>query len=223
MTRAPLRAVEPDDVEQQALVIIEEARALAIKTDQDYEYGGAFLTRIKGVRSQIKDVFEPIIKAAHAAHKEAVAQRKGVEAPMIEAEGIVKSSMATFYRAKEAERLAQEEEQRRQAREQAEKEALARAVELEDQGKAEEAEALIERPVAPVVVPAPAIQKPQAAGVSVRKVWKFRMVNPAAVNARFLVPDEKAIGKVVRAMGADAGEMVGGIEVYAEEIVSARA
>ena len=37
-----------------------------------------------------------------------------------------------------------------------------------------------------------------------------------------MIPDEKKIGQVVRAMEGRAADMVGGIEVYSEESVSVR-
>ena len=224
-----LRVIEPDIVdtekmEQETRLVVQDAQAITITNDKEYEGAGTFLReQIKATLKGIDAIFGPLAKRWHDGHKATLAEANRQKAPLIEAEGIVKTSMATYHRQQEEEQRRLEAEQRRLATEQAEKEALERAAELENQGKTEEAEALIERPIAPVVVPAPAVQKPQAAGVSVRKVWKFRVVDPAKVNAQFMIPDEKQIGKVVRAMGADAGAMVGGIEVYAEEIVSARA
>ncbi|KKL00860.1 hypothetical protein LCGC14_2628320, partial [marine sediment metagenome] len=39
----------------------------------------------------------------------------------------------------------------------------------------------------------------------------------------FMMPDEKKIGQIVRSMGADAARLVGGIEVYEEPVIAAKA
>ena len=49
-----------------------------------------------------------------------------------------------------------------------------------------------------------------------RDNWKFRIVDASKVDRRFLIPDEKAIGQIVRSMKGVAATIVGGIEVYNE-------
>lgn len=57
----------------------------------------------------------------------------------------------------------------------------------------------------------------------VRKNWKFRITDAAAVSQSFLVPDEVAIGKTVRALGLGAEKVVGGIEVWSDDKVASGA
>ncbi len=55
-----------------------------------------------------------------------------------------------------------------------------------------------------------------------RKVWQFRIVDPAAIKREYMQPDEKKIRGLVKALGLQAAAAVGGIEVYEDQIVSAR-
>lgn len=215
-------AEQQQAVEQQALTVIERARALAVTTGPQYEEAGSFLTQIvKPMMREIDATFDPIVKSAHEAHKVAVAAKKKIADPVIAAEATVKKAMSAYSFQQEQERRRQEEELRRQAREQAELEAAARAEELAAQGRTAEGLALLEQPVyvAPVVLP-PAT--PKAQGISTRDNWKFRVVDAKAIRPEYLIPNETLIGQVVRSMKGAAAQVVGGIEVYNEPTVSAR-
>lgn len=139
---------------------------------------------------------------------------------------------------KERERMQAEAAKAEQAaREKREKEE-AKARELEAKGRAAEAEAKRQAaaeaeaqrlreaeatraaaesiPAAPVVH----IEQPKLAGVSSRQVWKFEIADADQIPRQYLVPDEKAIGAVVRALGERAN--IPGVRVYAETIISSR-
>ncbi|KKK56153.1 hypothetical protein LCGC14_3067370 [marine sediment metagenome] len=210
-------------IEESTALVVTEAQGITI-TDQDsYGYAGAFLTDVlKPARAEIDATFGKIIKKAHAAHKEAVGQRKRHEAPLIEAENIVKSIMGVYVI--EQRRIAAEAdaERLRVAREEAETAALAEAARLEDAGHTEAAEEMITAPVVPVVS-APPPEEPKADGVSSRFVTKFKIIDARKITAAFMMPNEKKIGQIVRSMGADAAQLVGGIEVYEEPVIAAKA
>lgn len=53
--------------------------------------------------------------------------------------------------------------------------------------------------------------------IRIRKVWKFKVVDKSKIKPDFLIPDEKAIGELVRKLHEKAIDLVGGIEVYFEE------
>lgn len=204
-------------VKVQVPAVVEVAQSIVVQTQAHYEIAARFLQdNVKAVRQEIDNTFDPIIKAAHTAHKEAIAQKKRFTDPLDQAERHVKGLMGDYYRREEEERRRKERELQRQAQEREENERLERAALLEREGRQEEANALIEAPVeAPrVVLAEPA---PKAEGVSMRETWKFRVVDKAKINPEFMVPDEVAIGKTVRAMKETAARIVGGIEVYCEK------
>ncbi len=221
----PIHIVEADEeqVIQQALEVIEQARAITIANDEDYEAAGVFLLEsVKAVRREINETFDPVVKAAHHAHKEAVAAKRKLTDPLDIAERVVKAAMGTYYQAQQAQIRKAEQQRLNAAREEAEARQLEEAVALEDGGHTEAAAAVLEQPVAPVVT-APVPKAPKAAGTSVQMVTKFRIIDAAQIDRKFLMPDEKKIRQIVSSFGADAAEMVGGIEVYEQPSVSARA
>lgn len=179
---------------------------------------------MKAVLKEANEAFDPIIKKAHAAHKEAVAQKKKACAPLLEAENVVKRLMGDYAAEQERARREAEALARRKALAEAERERLEQAAALEEAGRQEEAEALIEEPVqAPAAVED--MPKPKAEGISVSKRWEFRILDPAKVKPAYLIVDEKKVRKVVRALGSEAVAAVGegAIEVYEVQDVRARA
>jgi len=68
---------------------------------------------------------------------------------------------------------------------------------------------------------APVVPAPVATGLSLRKVWKFRIKDAALLPREYLIPDEVKIGRVVRALKGDA--KIPGVSVYSEDDVSSRA
>lgn len=214
---------ELEEVEQQTEAVVARAHELTIESDADYELAGAFLVdEVKAIRKAIAEAFDPIIKAANVAHKEALAQKRAQEAPLIEAERVVKGAMGTYHAQQVAARRRAEEERIEKARQEAEERQLEEAARLEREGRKEAAESRFVEPVMPVVeTPAPE-PKPQAEGVSVRMIRKWRIVAEGEIGRKFLKTDDKKIGQLVRSMGKDAEELVGGIEVYEEPSVASR-
>jgi hypothetical protein len=71
--------------------------------------------------------------------------------------------------------------------------------------------------VEPVILPE---TTPKVEGISGRQVWKFRIINPALIPREYLIPDERKIGQIVRAMKGET--RIPGVEAYAEESVAVR-
>ena len=69
---------------------------------------GKMLTEvIKPLRREAGEVFDPIIASAHKAHRDALAGKARVEKPLIEAEGILKTSVGTYLEQQERIRRAE--------------------------------------------------------------------------------------------------------------------
>jgi hypothetical protein len=86
--------------------------------------------------------------------------------------------------------------------------------------KAENFQSRAETTVAPVIM----AETPRGAGVRLPKRWTFRILDASKLRLAFLSPDEVAIGKIVRAMGTEAHDLVGhgAIEITEEKSVSSR-
>jgi hypothetical protein len=96
-----LAVVEPrsqrDRLEQEALSIPNQARAITVTDQGTLDAAARMLTEvIKPLRKEAADVFDPIIRKAHEAHKEAIAGKAKVEKPLIEAEDILKRSVGGY-------------------------------------------------------------------------------------------------------------------------------
>jgi hypothetical protein len=164
------------ELESQALSVPERAKLIVITTAAEYVAAGELLKTVKGLRAEIDSTFDPIISKAHDAHKEALAQKRKVDAPLVEAEGILKPRISTYLR--EEERKRQEEEMRlqKEARDREEAEQLAKADILHEIGEVAAANQVLEEEiyVPPVVLPSSA---PKVAGISMRETWSAQVVD----------------------------------------------
>lgn len=224
-----IAVVEQQKVTELALTWPQRAGALTIASPATYTEAGEMLKGIKALRKEVDAAFDPIITAAHAAHREACSQKKRAETPLAEAEQILKRGLIAYDT--EQDRIRRDEERRLQelARQEAETQRLNEAAALEREASAtqdlsegyhlrREAEALLDAPiVAPVVV----LEKstPKVTGISYRDVWRFRIVDATNIPREYLCVDEPRIGGVVRAMKGATN--IPGIEVYAEKVASA--
>ena len=201
--------------------LVQQAQRLTVTSNEDYEMACTFLQLVATRKKQVDEVFDPIVKAAHEAHKQAVSKKKMFMDPLLTAEFEVKGKVSKF--AAEEERKRREEEQRlaEEQRKTAEANALEEVKRLEAAGERELAEIVLqnaaEEPAPVVVLPS---SVPRQSGIAARKTYKFRVVNEALIPREYLKVNEVAIGAVVRAQKNLT--KIPGIEVYAEDSVSVR-
>ncbi len=164
-----------------ALTVKEQAMVLTITDAPGYERAKELLLSIKDLRKEISDTFKPIIEKAHQAHKEALAQQKKVEAPLIEAEGIIKPRIAAFLEEEERKRRAEEDRLRKIAEKEEEDRRLAAALAAEAEGDSEEAEAILDD--VPPYIPPPVVPRtvPAGGGISMRETWSAEVVDLTAL------------------------------------------
>lgn len=207
----------------------ERAKALVVNDDASYQVGAALLGDIKGLRRKVDQTLDPIIEAAHRTHKQALASKKEVEAPLVLAENTIKSAMAAHVERVEAERRRVEREAQEAARK-AEQERLAaeaaarKAAEVaarenarpatqakvdiaaeEARVRAEQAQAEAQRRLDAAVAAAP---KPAASGAAAATTWSAQVVDMGAliefiaVNPQYrnlVLPNETALNALARA------------------------
>jgi hypothetical protein len=135
------------------------------------------------------------------------------------AEQSIKRSMLSYQQEQDRIRRAEQqriEEENRKAAEKLAKQAAAqakkgndeKAAELQQQAEAKKEEVVI---VAPKVAP--------VAGIQMRTLWKFEVVDATLVPRDYLAIDEAKIGSVVR---ATKGSMtIPGVRIYSEETLAA--
>jgi len=206
---------------------VEAARAIKITTNDDYEGAGKFLVEIKKRAKQVEGYWKPLKEKARAAWQDVVDKEKAMLAPLNKAEKIIKADMVRYTAEQEAARRAAEEEARRRQQEERDR-LLAEAIAAEKAGNSASAAAsvamaeMVEDMAAPVVVP----EAPKAAGVSVRKSWKARVVDadkvPVAANGIVIRPiDAAALNNIARLTKGTA--QIPGVEFYEESTIGARA
>lgn len=181
---------EIETVRQEVIPIPEYARLIIVKDQSSLEEANRFFLDIKALRKKIASVFDPIISKAHAAHAEALEQKKQAEAPLIVAEKYLNTQVTDYKREQDRIRAEEEERLRQQAikeemekRRKEEDERLAQAAELERVGAHIEAGAIIAeaimesvRPVEPYIPP-PATPKVELNGASIRLTYSAKVTD----------------------------------------------
>ncbi len=223
MGEAALSLVETTPVEEKALSIVDQAKAVRVTDAQTYTAAGSLWKSIGEMIKEVKDTFDPICDAAHKAHKAAVEKRAKYLDPLTAAQKSVKGLMSAWDA--EQERIRREEQARIEAelRKQEEERRLQEAIEAEAAMKAqgatkeevaEETAAILETPVtvAPVVIPK-SVPKMQG-GPVYRTIWKARIINERLIPREYLVPDMVKINGVVRSLKGAAN--IPGVQAYEE-------
>lgn len=193
--------------------------AKGITTVDGLNNAADFLLEIKRRRKWWADWNKPAKQKLDALKREMLDREREIDEPMDRAEnGILKPAMARFEVEQEQKRRAEEDRQREEQRKKAEDERIKAAAKLEKEGEKQAAQELIDAPieVAPVVIPK--AEAPQ--GISYRENWKYRITDASKLPREYLVPDDKAIGGVVRALKGET--RIAGIEVYMEKTVAGR-
>jgi hypothetical protein len=218
-------STEPAKLEREVKEMAAVALAWRVTDQPSFTHAGQMLQGIRLYTKKVHDVFDPIVDAAHKAHKVAVDQRRNMLAPVEGAERVLRERMGTYEQeqqrlAREAELARQREQERLEAEARAEAErleaeqrkaaedaALAVALQAEEQGDHETAEQIVaQRVFIPPVMPTPvfappvSVVAPTAQGVSFRDQWEFEIFDEKAIPREYLIADRQKIGAVVRAL-----------------------
>lgn len=183
LSTGEVATAQEQEMGQEVSIVEQQANAIVIASNEDYESAAAFGRLIKQKSSQVMNFFAPMKKAAHDAHANICAREKAILAPLVAAEKTVKKVMGDFVMEQERKRREEEERLRRLAQEEADRK-LAEAMACESNGDKDGAEAaLIEADIVDsasrnVVVEA---QKPKAAGVSAATDWEIESIDESQV------------------------------------------
>lgn len=193
MTTHSIEVPESTDLQTTGKDWLAVARDTIVASQEQLDRANDSLKIIKGMKAQVNDRLGPAVDAAHKAHKTLTTLRAELLAPFDQAEVKIKGTCASYItmvqREAERKRLAAEAE----ARKQAEEEALARAEQLQKQGRTAEAHAEIAAPV--VVAPPEPVAPPVAIpkGMVPRETWSARVDSPLAL-VQFVAANPSYIG-----------------------------
>jgi hypothetical protein len=219
------------------------ARGLSIVNTADCINASHLLKSVKLLRSEIQAWFEPHIEAAMETKRKADAARKALvdekdrmEAPLVDAEGVIKRALLAWETEQERFRQEQERALQAEAQRQAEAATLDAAAALErvanatgDAGMLQEAQRILDEPTE---APAVSVKSfvPKVQGVTYRDAWKahpdvdIKALAAAVASGQaptaFLIPNMTAINQFARAtQGAQA---VPGVRFYNDRQIAAR-
>lgn len=193
--------------------IVAQANALVIVTPSDYEVAGGMLVGTKNVLKVIDDMYDEIIADANRTHKNACAKKASYATPVKGVKLTLNNKMGKWVHDQEELRKIEEVKAQKAAQTSVDNSTLQQAEALENAGKHDEAQALLNKPpVAPPAVSAPAA--PKAKGTSVRKRYLHRVVNPIRIPREYLMLNDSKIRQMVTAHGKLAEQMIPGIEVW---------
>jgi hypothetical protein len=191
------------ELEQKALAIPDQAQAITITNNESYEAATDLLLTVKELLKEVDNTFKPIIDKAYSTHREALAQRKRHEEPLLRAEQILKPRIAAYLEEQErirkfAEKKAQDDVAIQEAED---------ATAMGDHAGAEAA--LSGQGVASVNIPSAA---PKVAGIAMRDLWSaevfdftalIKAVAAGQVPAACLLPNQSALNQQARALKTD--------------------
>lgn len=185
-------------VNQQALSIEEQAQAVQITNNAQYESAAEMLKQIKAAKKQVEDYWKEPIQKAFEAHRALTSKKSAMTNICDSAEKILKGKMLTYSQNIESERRAAEEAARKAAQEEADR-LLAEAAKAEESGDTMQATvnmAMAEQMAS--IKPAVQVVAPKVSGVSTKKVWKVKITDeksvPSYVAGICIRPvDEKAL------------------------------
>jgi len=199
-------------VKQSETIVVfrREGGEITVNDATAYKQADAQVKALKSVNEQFSEIIDPYVDKAFKLHRALTAIRKSYTQDAQTVITRLNSEMTAFYQ--ESERLKREiaEREAEEARKREQERLLAEAAALADQGDKKASEEVLEEAVN-VQAPAVVIQKtaPQVEGESYRSVWKFEILDKTLLKPEFLIPDEKAIGAVVKSMHLGALTLLG--------------
>jgi hypothetical protein len=208
--------------------LVTQAVALAVIDQESADHAGKVISAIRSLRKRVAETFDPIVEAAHKAHRMAIAKRTEHDGPLANAEVLLKSRIGEWGALEERKRREEAARLAAEARRRDEEQRLAEAEALEAAGENEAADRALEAPPLPPPAPAATI-KPKVAGVSMRQVWHVEVSDLGALVKAIaegkaalacIRADEGAIKKLV---DATAGQTVPpGVRAWQAPAVAAR-
>lgn len=226
--------VKPDDRELEASgkSLLARAKALVIKTPEDYELSATYQEKCVKHKTMIDALYDEGREKAHGLWKWFTGRIALLSADPDEARKLLDAKRRDYRN--EQERIRQEQESRLRAeaakaeaerRRAEEDERMRIAADLEAAGEADTAAMLIDEhvnapPPPPAPLPVVATIVPKQQGRAIQTTWGWELVDVTKLDRRWLVPNDKAINANVRALGPQCG--IDGIKVFPVERESVR-
>ena len=224
MEPVALHLVETKEVGNRAVSILDTAKTVKVVDPETYTAAGFIWKSLKDMMKEVDEAWDKNIKLWHEGHKNALADKARYYQPLDTASRTVKKLMSDYDLAQERIRIAEQRrleeialkaEEERLLQEAIVTEAEARASGASKEEAAQEAAAIIEKPVyePPIIIPK---EVTKVTGMSFRTIWKFWIIDVAKIPREYLEPDMVKIGGVVRALKGQTN--IPGIRIYEEKV-----
>lgn len=164
--------VDPNDLNKKVLAIPDQARSVTIIGPESYQHAADFLLTVKALLKEVDNTFNPIIDKQYQAHREALAQKKRHQDPLLLAESIIKPKMVAYR--DEQERIARDAQ--RKAQEEA---TLQEAADAEADGQHHRVNEILDgKGIVAAPMPAPVAK---VAGIAPRETWSAEVTDLMAL------------------------------------------
>jgi hypothetical protein len=214
---------EIDEIDHQALAIPEQAKLIQVTSNDSMQLADNTVNAINDFIKRVDEHYKPMADQAFKSHRLITSRWKEVKQPLEDAKTYLVSQVKSYQRKLEEIRQAEEHRLREEARKQEEERRLAEALQAEQEGNEEEAQAILEEEI---YVPPPVV-KVEAPKVDNRKyrtiprgrvtnkmlLIKFVAQNPAL--ADLLDINQSQINNKAKAMGKEINK-IPGIEYWEE-------
>lgn len=167
------------------------AQALVIDSDDAYADAGEILKRCGAAIDYVNEKCEGVVRATHAAHKAATAQRAELVEIPTAAKHTIQRKMGDYWTEREAARLKAEREAALEQQRIADEQRRAAAESARAAGDAQTAELIAQDvgkpPTTPVAMPPTVQATPKLDGLTPRKNWRARVRISEELSRRALI------------------------------------
>lgn len=202
--------METKDLQKHVDQVIAEMTGLVIRNDKENAFAAEFLKKVKETQKTVTEHFEPKKREAYEPYKAILDEIKRFTDALGKAEKAVKQKMSAYRAEQERKRREAEAEARRIAEERARKEAEER---LLAEAEATGDESVLDEPIeVETYTPPPEKEPEKIDGISYVSHWTFEITDVNAIPREYMMPDEKKIRGVVKAMKSYT--RIPGVRVY---------
>lgn len=209
VTEFKMQSQEESAVAEQAKALLAQAQQFQIQSDEDMERAVDMISQVRKHSSKVENTRKELVAPIKDAAKNIDQRFKVITVPLVKAEELLRGKVHEFRQYKEEKRREAEREMQRQqeaARRQAEEDARRNSpppgdvvLQPHDGILTHQAAENLVASAPPAVKEGPILGATGAKG-DFRKVWKFEVVDKAALFAKhpeLLLPDEKTIRQLV--------------------------
>lgn len=201
--------IQTQVVDRKATSSLEYVKSLVITNNTECEIAIEYEKGLSALIKEIDTTFDPHISAAFNAHRSLVAEKKKHAEPVEEAKRLIKSKRIIYVDEQERIRKELEAKLQAEARKQAEEAQLRDAIIAEAEGRAIEAEAILnESTLCPVVSIANSTPKAGVGG-AIREIWSAEVYDLGALvsaiqqgvaSIGLIEPNQTALNQLARAL-----------------------